>query len=270
MEVTDGEKMLDAPERVSEITLKNVSFKYNNTDKNVLHDINMVIKPYQKIALVGYNGAGKTTLAKLIMRLYDPTDGEVQYAGINVTDFKLKSYRDCFGSVFQDFILFATTIGENVVMDEVNDCDKEKITDSLDRSGFSDKLCDLPKSIDSFVYREFDEDGVYLSRGEEQKIAISRVFYKSCHVVILDEPSSALDPLIEYELNQKMMDVANKKTVIFISHRLSTTRNADKIFMLENGTIIEEGTHEELMSLKGKYAEMFNMQAEKYRKGSYA
>lgn len=265
MKVTDGQKMLDAPENVSEINLKNVSFKYNDNDKDVLHDINMVIKPYQKIALVGYNGAGKTTLAKIIMRLYDPTDGKVRYGGINITDFKLKSYRDCFGSVFQDFVLFATTIGENVAMDEVDDCDKENIKVSLKKSGFSGKLSELPKSIDTSVYREFDQEGVYFSRGEEQKIAISRVFYKSCHVVVLDEPSSALDPLIEYELNQKMMEASNQKTVIFISHRLSTTRNADKIFMLEDGRIIEEGTHEELMDIKGKYAEMFNMQAEKYK-----
>ena len=270
MEVSDGQKMLEAPENVSELKLKNVSFKYKDNNNNALHDINMVIKPYQKIALVGYNGAGKTTLAKIIMRLYDPTNGEIEYGGINITDFKLKSYRDCFGSIFQDFILFATTIGENVAMDEVDDCDNEKITDCLNKSGFSDKLSELPKTINTHVYREFDQEGAYFSRGEEQKIAISRVFYKPCHVVMLDEPSSALDPLVEYELNQKMMDAANKKTVIFISHRLSTTRNADKIFMLEDGTIIEEGTHEELMNIKGKYAEMFNMQAEKYRKGSYA
>lgn len=267
MKVMDGQKMLETPENVSEINLKNVSFKYNDTDKSVLHDINMVIKPYQKIALVGYNGAGKTTLAKLIMRLYDPTEGEVRYGGIDITDFKLKSYRDCFGSAFQDFVLFATTIGENVAMDEVNDCDTERITVCLDKSGFSDKLSELPRSINTHVFREFDQEGVYFSRGEEQKIAISRVFYKSCHVVVLDEPSSALDPIVEYELNQKMMDAANQKTVIFISHRLSTTRNADKIFMLEDGTIIEEGTHEELMDIDGKYAEMFNMQAKKYREG---
>lgn len=267
IKVIDGSKMLDTPENVSEIKLINVSFKYNDDTESVLKNINMTIKPNQKIALVGYNGSGKTTLAKIIMRLYDVTEGEVKYGGIDITDYKLKSYRDCIGSVFQDFALFATTIGENVAMDEVYDTNKEKIIDSLEKSGFSNKLVELPKSIDSFIYREFDAEGVYLSRGEEQKIAISRVFYKPCHVVILDEPSSALEPILEYELNQKMMDVANKKTVIFISHRLSITRNADKIFMLEDGSIIEEGTHEELMNVKGKYAEMFNMQAEKYREG---
>ena len=140
----------------------------------------------------------------------------------------------------------------------------KKVIDCLDKSGFSEKLAELPKSIDSFVYREFDEEGVYFSGGEEQKIVISRVFYKPCHIIIMDEPSSALDPIAEYELNQKMMDAAHQKTVIFISHRLSTTRNADKIFMLEKGRIIEEGTHDELIALNGKYAEMFNMQAEKY------
>lgn len=266
IKVIDGSKMLDTPENVSEIKLINVSFKYNDDTESVLKNINMTIKPNQKIALVGYNGSGKTTLAKIIMRLYDVTEGEVKYGGIDITDYKLKSYRDCIGSVFQDFALFATTIGEKW-QGEVYDTNKEKIIDSLEKSGFSNKLVELPKSIDSFIYREFDAEGVYLSRGEEQKIAISRVFYKPCHVVILDEPSSALEPILEYELNQKMMDVANKKTVIFISHRLSITRNADKIFMLEDGSIIEEGTHEELMNVKGKYAEMFNMQAEKYREG---
>jgi ATP-binding cassette subfamily B protein len=225
----------------------------------------MTIKPRQKIALVGYNGAGKTTLTKIIMRLYDPTDGEVRYGENNIKDFKLKNYRDCFGSVFQDFVLFATTVGENVVMNDVNESDTDNIKSSLDKSGFSDKLAELPQFINTEVFREFDPEGVYFSRGEEQKIAISRVFYKSCHIVILDEPSSALDPIVEYELNQKMMDAANKKTVIFISHRLSTTRNADKIYMLENGCIIEEGTHEELMKLNGKYSEMFRMQAKKYK-----
>ena len=256
----------DTPqEEIGELTLKNVSFKYHGEERYSLKNINITLKPYEKIAIVGYNGAGKSTLAKLLLRLYDVTEGEILLDGRNIKEFETDKYREKFGSVFQDYKVFAGTIGENVEMGFVSDGDRERIIKSLDESGFSEKLATLKDGINTQVTREFSEDGVNLSGGEEQKIAIARIFSRNCHYVILDEPSSALDPISEYKLNETMMHLSEKKTVIFISHRLSTTCMADRIFMLENGEIIEEGSHDELMEKNGKYAEMFNKQAEKYR-----
>ena len=172
-------------------------------------------------------------------------------------------------AVFQDYQMFAASIAENVIMDEVKDVPDDTIVKALEDSGFKDKLASLEKGIKTHLTREFDDDGINISGGEAQKIAISRVFAKPCQLIILDEPSSALDPISEYNLNETMLQAAKNKTVIFISHRLSSTRMADRIYMLENGSVIEEGSHEELMALGGKYAEMFNLQAEKYRWEEY-
>lgn len=243
-----------------EITIKNLSFTYPNNDKPTLEDINLTIKPYEKIALVGYNGAGKTTLTNLLLRLYDATEGEILIDGENIKNVTADSHRDRFAAVFQDFQIFSCSLGENVALD-VNP-DEERVWDALKHSGFNKKL---EKGIDSELLREFDDDGVMLSGGEAQKTAIARAFYKDCPYVILDEPSANLDPVAEYNLNQAMIEAAQHKTVIFISHRLSTTVNADKIYVMENGRIIESGSHAELMELDGTYAYMFNLQAEKYK-----
>lgn len=246
------------------LALHNVCFTYPNTEKPVLKNISLTIKPKQKIAFVGYNGAGKSTLIKLIMRLYDPSSGNITINNEDIKNFTVSSYRNEFAAVFQDFQIFAGSIAENVLTDEYRQEDKERVIKALENSGFSEKLSSLDKGISTQLTKEFDSDGVNLSGGEAQKIAIARVFAKPCDMVILDEPSSALDPASEYELNQAMMSAAFDKTVIFISHRLSTTKMADIIYMLEDGQIIEQGSHEELMQLNGKYAAMFNMQAEKY------
>lgn len=256
---------IDAPKKPKAISLKNVSFKYEGADGYSLKNINLDIKPYEKLAIVGYNGAGKSTLVKLLMRLYDVTDGEITMDGIDIKKYSTDSYRQVFGSVFQDYKVFAGTIAENVEMNFADDGRRSEIENALLKSGFSDKLNSLKQGIDTPLTREFSEDGVNLSGGEEQKIAIARIFAKNCSCVILDEPSSALDPISEYKLNQTMMTLSEHKTVIFISHRLSTTCMADRIIMLENGEIIEQGTHQELMRKNGKYAEMFLKQAEKYR-----
>lgn len=255
----------EAPNVPSVISLKNVSFKYEGAEDYSLKNINLDIKPYEKIAIVGYNGAGKSTLVKLLMRLYDVTEGEITMDGVNIKEYSTDSYRNVFGSVFQDYKVFAGTVAENVEMDFVHDDRREEILDALNKSGFSEKMKTLKKGIDTPLTREFSEEGVNLSGGEEQKIAIARIFARQCACVILDEPSSALDPISEYKLNQTMMTLSEHKTVIFISHRLSTTCMADRIIMLENGEIIEQGTHDALMERKGKYAEMFLKQAEKYK-----
>lgn len=243
-----------------EIQIKNLSFTYPNNDKPTLEDINLTIKPYEKIALVGYNGAGKTTLTNLLLRLYDATDGEILIDGEDIRNATAESHRDRFAAVFQDFQIFSCSLGENVALD-INP-DEERVWDALKHSGFNKEL---KNGINSELLREFDDDGVMLSGGEAQKTAIARAFYKDCPYVILDEPSANLDPVAEYNLNQAMIEAADHKTVIFISHRLSTTVNADRIYVMENGRIIESGSHQELMELDGTYAYMFNLQAEKYK-----
>ena len=245
------------PERIE---LKGVSFTYPGGEKPALEDINMTMERGQRIALVGYNGAGKTTLTNLLLRLYDPTDGQILIGGRDIREETIRSHRDRFAAVFQDFRLFGATMGENVAMSaSVN---KARVMESLQNAGFTKEL---PDGADTPLLREFSDDGMMLSGGEEQKTAIARAFYKQCPYIILDEPSANLDPVSEYELNLTMARAMVGRTVVFISHRLSTTRHADKIYMLENGRIIEEGTHDELMALNGKYAYMFNLQAEKYQ-----
>ena len=256
--ITDGIHIAECGEP-EEISVENITFSYEGNDKNSLDGISFEIKPYEKVALVGYNGAGKTTLTNLLLRLYDVKDGSIKIGGRDIREETVASHRDRFAAVFQDFQIFSASVGENVALSK--DYDEEKVWKALKAVGF-DK--ELPNGLETILLREFDEDGLMLSGGEQQKIAIARAFYKDCPYVILDEPSANLDPVSEYELNHAMMTAATDKTVVFISHRLSTTRHADRIFMMEKGKIIESGSHEELMNLNGKYAEMFKLQAEKY------
>lgn len=256
-----GEARLDEKE-FEELSVENVSFAYGK-DANTLHDISLSVRAGEKIAIVGYNGAGKSTLIKLLLRLYDVGQGRVLLNGRDIREYDKENYRSLFATVFQDYKIFAAAIADNVKMDVACETDRKEIKRALEKSGFADRLASLPKGMDTPLTREFEE-GVNLSGGEAQKVAIARTFYKYCPVIILDEPSSALDPVSEYQLNQAMLDVARDKTVIFISHRLSSTVMADRIYMLEQGRVIEEGSHKELMEREGKYAQMFRMQAEKY------
>lgn len=256
--ITDGAHIAECGEP-EEISVENITFSYEGNEKNSLDGISFEIKPYEKVALVGYNGAGKTTLTNLLLRLYDVKEGSIKIGGRDIREETVSSHRDRFAAVFQDFQIFSASVGENVALSK--NYDEERVWKALKAVGF-DK--ELPDGLETILLREFDEDGLMLSGGEQQKIAIARAFYKDCPYVILDEPSANLDPVSEYELNHAMMTGATDKTVIFISHRLSTTRHADRIFMMEKGKIIESGSHEELMNLNGKYAEMFNLQAEKY------
>ena len=243
------------------IEIKNLSFTYPNSNEKVLNNITLTVKPYEKLALVGYNGAGKTTLTNLILRLYDPDSGEILIGGENIKNVSASSHRSRFAAVYQDYQLYSCTLGENVAMDV--EYDQQRAESALKAAGFSKELSN---GLSTEMLREFDKDGVMLSGGEAQKAAIARAFYKSCPYAILDEPSANLDPIAEYNLNQAMIKAAENKTVIFISHRLSTTVNADRICVLKDGAIAEEGTHSELMKKGGLYAEMFTLQAEKYKK----
>lgn len=256
--ITDGENHASVTEP-KEIKIENMSFTYPGSDKPTLSDINLTIKPYEKIALVGFNGAGKTTLTNLLLRLYDVSEGSIKIDGEDIRTVKTSEHRNRFAAVFQDFQIFSCNVGENVALDSSYNSDDVK--SALNHSGFDKKL---KGGTQTELLREFDDEGVMLSGGEAQKIAVARAFYKKCPYVILDEPSANLDPIAEYNLNRAMLEAAEDKTVIFISHRLSTTVNADKIYVMEQGRIIESGSHKELMNQNGTYAEMFNLQAEKY------
>lgn len=265
IEEYQGSKMV--PKEKKTLEVKDISFRYDGADENTLSHINMTIRPGEKIAFVGENGAGKTTFVKLLMRLYDVTEGSIQYGGEDIRNYTTKEYRNIIGAVFQDYQLYAATLAENVVMDQLKEGDKEKAKRALLLADFGNKLERLPKGLETNMTKEFEEDGTMLSGGESQKVAISRMFAKSeeLSIAILDEPSSALDPLAEYKLNSNMMKQTEDATIIFISHRLSTTKDADCIYMFENGRIIEQGTHDELMALGGAYALMFEKQAHYYQ-----
>ena len=257
----------NAPEikKFRSLEINNLSFNYGNDTSYVLNNISLNIKAGEKIAFVGYNGAGKTTLIKLLQRLYDPSAGEIKINGENIKNIRLSSYRALFGTVFQDYQLFATTVAENVTLgDDKTNEKKDIVENSLKKAGIYDKIQRLPNGMDTIVTKEFDENGAVFSGGEAQKISISRIFAGDNEIVIMDEPTSALDPIAEQEMYNNMFEACEGKTVIFISHRLSSTVMADKIYMLENGKIAEQGTHNELLKLNGKYADMWHKQADNY------
>jgi ATP-binding cassette subfamily B protein len=247
------------------LEFRKVSFTYLGQEEPTLHDINMTISKNEKIAIVGHNGAGKTTFVKLLMRLYDVSEGEILYCGENIRELDLPEYRKLYGTAFQDYQVFSMTVAENVLMRSPESKeDYKKVEDSLKRAGVYEKVCRLPHGMDTVLTKEFAEDGAVLSGGELQKIAVARAFAKEYKIAIFDEPSSALDPVAEYQLYENILQECADKTVVFISHRLSTAVLADRIYLFENGRIIEAGNHEMLMQRNGKYADMFRKQAENY------
>lgn len=256
--IKDGKNSVEIAEP-KEIKIENLSFTYPGNKEPTLNNINLTIKPYEKIALVGFNGAGKTTLTNLMLRLYDATDGSIKIDGEDIRNVPVDEHRNRFSAVFQDFQIFSCSVAENVSLSDIYD--KDRVNTALHHSGFTKQL---DNGVDTELLREFDDTSVMLSGGESQKVAVSRAFYKNCPYVILDEPSANLDPVAEYNLNHAMLEAAENKTVIFISHRLSTTVNADKIYVMEHGKIIESGSHSSLMNQNGTYAKMFRLQAEKY------
>lgn len=253
------------PEDGGSLRVEHVDFGYL-PGQQVLKDVTLSVEPGQKIALVGYNGSGKTTLVKLLLRLYDPDRGKIWYHGKNIKDYEVMAYRRSIGSVFQDFKIYAATLKENVLMDVEDGSRRESylVEQALYDAHFTLEDNRLSYQIETPLTTEFEKDGINLSGGEAQKVAIARTMYRKQNLIIMDEPSSALDPLAEYRLNQELNEIAKDKTVIFISHRLSTVRDADCIYMMEKGRIVESGTHEELLSQGGKYAAMWKIQAGLY------
>lgn len=258
-------KKREMPKNPAVLECRNVSFGYDS-DAMILKNVSLTVHPGEKIALVGYNGAGKSTLIKLLLRLYDPCEGTITLDGTDIRDYDLQEYRDYIGVVFQDFQVYATTLEQNVIMDVKRSGDEEKVTKALTESGFYGKLCKLPQGLETEITNEFDDGGTELSGGEEQKLAIARTFYRTSQMMLMDEPSSALDPIAEYELNKAMRDMSEERNVVFISHRLSTTRRADRIYVMKEGRVVEEGTHESLLEIKGIYYAMWTAQALKYEK----
>ncbi len=249
------------------IEFKNVSFKYPRSDKYVLRNINISIKQGEHLSVVGLNGAGKTTFIKLLCRLYDVTDGEILIDGINIKEYSDEEYRKLFAVVFQDFKLFAFSLRENIALNAP--ADDEKIENVLKLSGFYDDAQKLENGLDTMLFKSFDEKGTELSGGQQQKTAISRALYKDAPIVILDEPTAALDPIAEYDIYRSFDSLVGGKTAIYISHRLSSCKFCDKIAVFADDTIKEYGTHDELVGLKnGIYSEMFATQAQYYNRSS--
>lgn len=244
------------------LEFKNVSFSYKDTE--IIHNLSFKVNKGEIAALVGHNGAGKTTIIKLMLRLYDPVSGEILYNGKDIKIYNLKAYRDIFATTFQDFRLFGMTVKENVLMGRHYENEDELVREALKKADVLDRIEELDKGIDSVMTKEFDENGCVLSGGESQKVAVARTFIKDAPMKIFDEPSSALDPIAEYELFNSIIGEGQDHTMLFISHRLSSVKNCDKVFMLEKGTLIEEGTHKELMEQNGSYAAMYKKQAMNY------
>ena len=244
------------------LEFKNVSFSYK--DKEIIHDLSFKINKGEIAALVGHNGAGKTTIIKLLLRLYDPDSGTILYNGKDIKLYNLKAYRDIFATTFQDFKLFGMTVKENILMGRHYENEDQLVKAALKKAGVLERIEQLDKGIDSVMTKEFDEGGCVLSGGESQKVAVARTFIKNSPMKIFDEPSSALDPIAEYELFNSIIGEGKDHTMLFISHRLSSVKNCDKVFMLEQGRLVEEGTHKELMERNGSYAAMYKKQAMNY------
>ncbi|EDT13775.1 ABC transporter ATP-binding protein [Clostridium perfringens] len=267
----DKEKTRDIPIDSSyEIEFKNVSFKYPKTDKYIYKNLSLKIKKGQRLAIVGINGAGKTTFVKLLCRLYEPTSGKILINGVNIKDFSKEEYYKILSVVFQDIKTFAFTVAENVSLENLEDVDREKVLHCIEKAGVGDKINSLQKGIDTSLLKILDGEGVELSGGENQKLALARALYKNGKIVILDEPTSALDAVAEYNIYKGFDELIGDKTAIYISHRLASTKFCDVIAFFENGEIVEYGTHEELLKKNGKYSDMFNIQAQYYKEESGA
>ncbi|MDM0721809.1 ABC transporter ATP-binding protein [Clostridium perfringens] len=247
------------------IEFKNVSFKYPRSKEFTLKNVSIKINEGEKLSVVGLNGAGKTTFIKLLARLYEPTEGEILLNGVNINEYDYDEYMKLLSVVFQDFKLMSFSIKENIALNDFNKVKDEEIEEVLIKSGFGKDLEKLPKGINTPIYKNFDEGGIEFSGGQAQKLAIARAVYKNAPIVILDEPTAALDPKAEYEIYSKFNELIGKKTTIYISHRLSSCRFCDNIAVFQKGKLIQYGTHDELVKDKGnEYETMYSAQAQYY------
>lgn len=261
-EIAEDQKGIMPEKEFESLAFEDVCFSYK--DEETIKNLSFELNKGEIVALVGHNGAGKTTIVKLLLRLYDPTSGVIRVNGRDIREYDLHAYREMFATTFQDFRVMGMTIKENVLMGRRYDNEDELVARSLKRAGVYEKVQSLPKGIHTMMTKEFEEDGAVLSGGENQKLAVARTFAKESPVKIFDEPSSALDPIAEYELFKNIMKEGRDHTMLFISHRLSSVKSCDKVFMLENGRLIEEGSHRQLLELGGSYAQMYKKQAMNY------
>jgi ATP-binding cassette subfamily B protein len=258
--------------KIRSVEFENVSFSYDAPDdekhKNVINNLSFTVSNDQICAFVGHNGAGKTTLIKLLLRLYDPDTGVIKVNGVDIKEYNLRAYRRLFAAAFQDGKLMSMSVRGNILAGEkFDETEAEKLVlRALESAGIKPKIDTLKSGVDTILTKEFDEDGAVLSGGETQKLVVARAFARgeNASVKVFDEPSSALDPIAEYELYKSIMRESKNNITFFISHRLSSVKDADVVFMLENGSVIESGSHADLIVKRGKYAEMFSMQAKNY------
>lgn len=262
----NGEPLKKDLNTAYEIELRNVSFRYPNALKDTIHHLNLVIHPGEKLAIVGLNGAGKTTLVKLICGLYDPSEGEVLLNGQNIKSYNRKDYYQMFSAVFQQFSILETTILENIEQTDQT-IDERKALVCLEKAGLKEKIEKLPNSIHTHIGRKVYEDGIQMSGGEMQRLMLARALYKDAPIILLDEPTAALDPIAENDIYMKYHEMTLDKTSVFISHRLASTRFCDRIILLSDGDILEEGNHDELMAMNKKYASLFRVQSKYYQEG---
>lgn len=248
------------------LTLENVTFRYPGTETNILENVNLTIHPGEKLAIVGLNGAGKTTLVKLLCGFYDPTEGRVLLNGQDIREFNRRQYYELFSAVFQDFSIMDTTVAEAVSQTAVG-TDMGKVDLCLEKAGLKEAISKFPEGINTHIGRQVYLDGVMLSGGQTQRLMLARALYKDGPILVLDEPTAALDPIAENDIYMKYNEMTAGKTSVFISHRLASTRFCDRILFIADGGIAEEGTHEELIALDGAYAALFEVQSRYYREG---
>ena len=263
-DLNGGERIAFEPNKQYEIRLDDVSFRYPKADKDTLSHINLTVHPGEKLAIVGLNGAGKTTLVKLVCGFLDPTEGRILLNGEDIRKFNRNDYYALFSAVFQEFSVLDVTVKENVAQC-VDGIDETRVWQCIDKAGLTEKIKSLPKGIETHLGRRVFKDGVEFSGGQTQRLMLARALYKNAPILVLDEPTAALDPIAENDIYQKYNDMTHGRTSFFISHRLASTRFCDRIIFVDSGKIAEEGTHDELLKNGGGYAYMFEVQSKYYR-----
>ena len=265
-QLTGGDPIPDAVNGTYELQLEHVTYRYPGAAEDTIHDLSLTLHRGEKVALVGLNGAGKTTLVKLLCGFLDPTQGTVRLNGVDIRKLNRRAYYKLFSAVFQEFSLLEATVAENVAQ-QVEGIDEEKVWQCLQNAGLSDAVRALPQGLKTHLGRSIYDDGTELSGGQTQRLMLSRALYRDGAVLVLDEPTAALDPITESEIYLKYSEMTQGKTSLFISHRLASTRFCDRIILLENGSIAEEGSHEALLQRGGSYAKLFSVQRRYYEEG---